>query len=318
MRKMAHAYLLSGAAAVAIVAAPARAEEERSITIAAQALAPALEQLGRQGGIQIISSPATIQGKHTRGVSGRFTPTEALRRILAGTDLTYKASGQGYVILAPGRTPAADPQTGPAPDAPAPDIVVTGFRASLNSALNAKRNASGVVDVIKADDIAAFPDTNLAESLQRVPGVSIARDGGQGRTITVRGLGPDFTRVRINGMEAQSTSTGTDSSGGVNRGRGFDFNVFAAELFNSLTVRKTASADVDEGSLGATVDLQTARPFDYKKLTIAGSAEADYNDLSQSTKPRLTGLIADTVPAERRAQATRLWPAWSTWPRSPW
>ena len=305
MNKLVHAHLLCGAAAIACVAAPARAEEERAISIAPQALASALEQLGRQGGIQIISSPSMVSGKRTRGVSGKFRPTDALRRILAGTDLTYKLSGQGYVILTSGgissdaprpiepAPTAAEPQTQPATDAPAPDIVVTGFRASLNSALNAKRNASGVIDVIKADDIAAFPDTNLAESLQRVPGVSIARDGGQGRTITVRGLGPQFTRVRINGMEAQSTSTGTDSSGGVNRGRGFDFNVFAAELFNSLTVRKTASADVDEGSLGATVDLQTARPFDYKKLTVAGSAEADYNDLSQSTKPRLTGLIAD-------------------------
>jgi TonB-dependent receptor len=304
MNKLNHAHLLCGVAAMAFIAAPARAEEERSISIAPQTLASALEQLGKQSGIQIISSPTMTEGKRTRGVSGRLRPSDALRRILVGTDLTYKASGQGYVILASGAAPAsaarpaepapaADPQTDPAPETPPADIVVTGFRASLNSALNAKREATGVVDVIKADDIAAFPDSNLAESLQRVPGVSIARDGGQGRTITVRGLGPQFTRVRINGMEAQSTSTGTDSSGGVNRGRGFDFNVFAAELFNSLTVRKTASADVDEGSLGATVDLQTARPFDYKKLTIAGSAEADYNDLARSTKPRLTGLIAD-------------------------
>jgi TonB-dependent receptor len=303
MKGIVHARLLCGAAAAIVISAPAHAEEERRFSIAPQELVSALEQLGKQGGIQVISTPSLVQGKRTRGVSGKIKPTDALRRILSGTDLTFKLSGQGYVILAAGQSaaavaPAPPPQTAaPAPEPVAddqgPDIVVTGFRASLNNALNAKREASGIVDVIKADDIAAFPDTNLAESLQRVPGVSIARDGGQGRTITVRGLGPQFTRVRINGMEAQSTSTGTDSSGGVNRGRGFDFNVFAAELFNSLTVRKTASADVDEGSLGATVDLQTAHPFDYKKLTIAGSAEADYNDLSQATKPRLTGLIAD-------------------------
>ncbi|MGH1557550.1 TonB-dependent receptor plug domain-containing protein [Caulobacter segnis] len=95
--------------------------------------------------------------------------------------------------------------------------------------MNLKRRASGVVDVIKAEDIADFPDANLAESIQRVPGVSIARDAGEGRQITVRGLGPQFTRVRINGVEGQSTASGTDSSGGANRNRAFDFNVFASE-----------------------------------------------------------------------------------------
>ena len=82
------------------------------------------------------------------------------------------------------------------------DIVVTGFRESLTSALNVKRNESGIVDVIKAEDIAAFPDLNLAESLQRIPGVAISREAGEGRQISVRGLGPDYTRVRLNGIEA--------------------------------------------------------------------------------------------------------------------
>ena len=98
-------------------------------------------------------------------------------------------------------------------------VEVTGFRGSLAEALDVKREASGVVDAIVAEDIAAFPDLNLAESIQRVPGVSISRVAGEGRQITVRGLGADFTRVRINGMEALSTTGGSDSSGGTNRGR---------------------------------------------------------------------------------------------------
>ena len=98
----------------------------------------------------------------------------------------------------------------------------------------------------------------------------IARDAGEGRQISVRGLGPQFTRVRINGMEAMSANGGTDAAGGTNRGRNFDFNTFASELFNNITVRKTASAEVEEGSLGATVDLRTGRPFDYDGFTIAG------------------------------------------------
>ena len=173
------------------------------------------------------------------------------------------------------------------------EIVVTGFRSSLSASLNEKRNASGVIDVIKAEDIADFPDNNLAESIQRIPGVTITRDQGEGRQISVRGLSPLFTRVRINGIEGLSTTGGADASGGANRGRQFDFNVFASELFNSITVRKTPSADVEEGSLGATVDLVTARPFDYKgKLTVAGSAQLGVNDLSDSYDPRLAGLVS--------------------------
>jgi iron complex outermembrane receptor protein len=203
----------------------------------------------------------------------------------------------------PGTTPSApaptsveqDSQTATSqkgdPAANPEDIIVTGFRASLASAINAKREAIGAIDVIKAEDIAKFPDNNLAESIQRVPGVSIARDAGEGRSITVRGLGAQFTRIRINGMEALSTTTSTDSSGGANRGRGFDFNVFASELFSAITVRKTQSAEIDEGSLGATVDLQTAHPLDYKKTTFAASAQGNYNDLRKALDPRLAGLF---------------------------
>jgi TonB-dependent receptor len=182
--------------------------------------------------------------------------------------------------------------------APASDeveaVVVTGFRASLQSAMNLKRNETGVVDAIKAEDIAQFPDLNLAESLQRIPGVSISRINGEGRQITVRGLGSEYTRVRINGMEAISTTGGTANSGGTNRGRGFDFNVFASDLFNSIAVRKTASADVEEGSLGATVDLTTSRAFDSRKPQLVLSVGGSYNDLSEKATPRVSALASRT------------------------
>ncbi|MBT9491430.1 MAG: TonB-dependent receptor [Paucibacter sp.] len=174
-------------------------------------------------------------------------------------------------------------------------VSVTGFRASLETALRAKRDENSIVDVIKAEDMGKFPDTNLAESLQRVPGVVIDRDAGEGRSITVRGLGQDFTRVRINGIEGLATTGGTDSSGGANRSRGFDFNVFAADLFSSLTVRKSSSADIDEGSLGATVDLQTTRPLDLKSGFTGGmSIKGMYNDLSGKTTPKASFLLSNT------------------------
>jgi hypothetical protein len=153
------------------------------------------------------------------------------------------------------------------------EIVVTGYRSSLTQALNIKRDMNVEADTILAEDIGKFPDQNLAESLQRIPGVAITREQGEGRQITVRGLGPQFSRVRINGMETLSTTGSPDNEGGVNRTRAFDFNTFSSDLFNSLTIRKTAEADVDEGSLGATVDLSTAHPLDYHHFVFITQAK---------------------------------------------
>jgi iron complex outermembrane recepter protein len=183
--------------------------------------------------------------------------------------------------------PAVEDDSGP--------IVVTGFRQSINEALSLKRDNVSAVDAIVAQDIANFPDQNLAESLQRIPGVAIARSNGEGNTITVRGLGADFTRVRLNGMETVATTHG-------NTGRGFNFNVFASDLFSEIVVRKTAEASVDEGSLGAVVDLNTGQPLSNKAgFTMAASAKAQYNDLNDNVGPRLSGLLAYKDPDGRWA-----------------
>lgn len=168
------------------------------------------------------------------------------------------------------------------------EVIVTGsFRDSLTNALNVKRTATAAVDSIVADDIASFPDNNLAEAMQRVPGVNIDRVGGEGKQISVRGLSADFTRVRVNGMETISTGVG-------NGGRAFDFNIFASELFSRIDVRKSQSAEVSEGSLGATVDLATGKPLDYDAFTFVTSFQGGYNDQSESVDPRGTALISFT------------------------
>lgn len=190
----------------------------------------------------------------------------------------------------------ANPSEVQAPAAPAPaeggEVVVTGFRGSLRSALNEKRRSNVQVDAINAEDIADFPDANLAESLQRLPGVSIDRDNGEGRSITVRGLGGDFNRTRINGLEALSTAGSNDAGSSPNRSRSFDYNTFASELFSSLKVQKTTSAETDEGSLGATIDLQSGRPFDFKKSAFALSTEGSYQKNSGEWSPRIAGLAS--------------------------
>ena len=206
-------------------------------------------------------------------------------------------ASSGAMLMAMAVAGAAAAQTAPTPapteDNAVEEVVVTGFRASLANALDIKRRENDLVDVIKAQDIADFPDLNLAESLQRVPGVSIDRDGGEGRTITVRGLGPDFTVVRLNGLEALATTGGKDSSGGANRGRQFDFSIFASELFNSVTVRKSTSASNEEGSLGAIIDLQASRPFDFSGPAMSMGAKVGWNDLSRKNDPRFTFLASN-------------------------
>jgi len=234
-------------------------------------------------------------------------PRKAFAMILAGASLsamTAGAAGAQTQPASPGDQPTATPAAAPAPQAQdggdaaaAPEIVVTGFRRSLDAALSLKRDSVAAVDAIVAEDIAKFPDQNLAESLQRIPGISIDRDGGEGRAITVRGLGSDFTTVRLNGLETVATSTNGESH---NTSRGFDFDVFASELFSSLVVHKTAEASLDEGSLGAVVDLNTGNPLAGKSgLTAIVSAKGAYNTLSKDMGPRITGLLAWKSPDGR-------------------
>ena len=194
----------------------------------------------------------------------------------------------GGQAMAQSKTPPAE-----APPTRIDEVIVTGYRAALQSALDAKRRSDVMIDAINAEDIADFPDANLAESLQRLPGVTIDRDNGEGRTITVRGLGPDFTRVRLNGLEALSTAGGNDSGSTPNRSRGFDFNTFASELFSSLRVQKTASAEVDEGSLGATVDLVTGRPFNFSGRRSALSLQNAYYENGGRSSLKAAGLFSD-------------------------
>ncbi|MBU3022864.1 TonB-dependent receptor [Aestuariibacter sp. A3R04] len=192
--------------------------------------------------------------------------------------------GQSYQVLAQEPTSPEDTEI----------IEVTGFRSSLIKGRDLKRSSAVSQDTIVAEDIAAFPDLNLAESLQRVSGVTITREGGEGRQISLRGLGPDFTRVEVNGMEALGTSATTlDAKDAFNK-RSFDFNVFASELFSQLDVKKSYSADTEEGGIGGTVGLRTAKPFDYDGFTAVVSGQAGTNTNTDSFDPRTAFLISNT------------------------
>ncbi len=174
------------------------------------------------------------------------------------------------------------------------EVVVTGFRSSLKRATDLKRSSVNARESIISEDIGKMPDLNLAEAIQRVPGVTIVRQGGEGRQVSLRGLGAGFTHVTLNGMEVPASTGGLDSSGGTNRSRSFDFNVFSAELFSRIDINKAPTASIEEGGIAGSVDLYTLRPLDKPGFNASVSAQLGYNDLSEETDPRLTATISDT------------------------
>lgn len=169
------------------------------------------------------------------------------------------------------------------------EVVVTGVRASLIESMDRKRVASGVVDAITAEDIADFPDTNLAEALQRIPGVSIDRVNGEGSKITVRGMGPEFNLVTLNGRSMPNAG-----------GRSFDFADIATEAVSAVEIYKTAKPGLPSGGIGATVNMITARPLDSPGFRAVLGAKAlyensasDSDDLNKFT-PEVSGMLSTT------------------------
>jgi hypothetical protein len=175
----------------------------------------------------------------------------------------------------------ATPPTGQTtePDA-VEEVVVTGIRASLRSAMDVKRNSLQVVDSISAEDIGDFPDKNLSEALQRVTGVQISRQDGEGRGVSIRGADPSLNRVEINGSSALSLTVG----GGD---RAVDFRDIPVEFVSRLDVVKSPTADMAEGGIGGTVRVITRRPFDSKKPFVAGSIQGVYSNLAKEYDPKL-------------------------------
>jgi TonB-dependent receptor len=176
----------------------------------------------------------------------------------------------------------------------AEEIVVTGIKASLQQAMDIKRDAIGVVDAINAEDMGKFPDTNLAESMQRITGVSIDRSNGEGSRITVRGFGGDNNMVTLNGrvMPAASIFPG---AGGFGVSRAFDFSNLASESVSGVEVYKTGRASVATGGIGASVNIKTARPLDHDgfKASVGAKALSDStNRTGDDVTPEVSGLVS--------------------------
>ncbi len=161
-------------------------------------------------------------------------------------------------------------------------IIVTGIRGSLERATEIKRNSVNSVEAVAMEDLGKLPDQNVAESLQRVPGVTIERNRGDGQFISVRGLGPDFNAVTINGR-----TIATD-----NVGRAFSFDVLPSELISGASVYKSPTAAINGASIGASVDISTMRPLDQDPFKAVVNVRSTYNELAESNSPSLSGLFS--------------------------
>ncbi|NIB39950.1 TonB-dependent receptor [Pseudomaricurvus alkylphenolicus] len=183
------------------------------------------------------------------------------------------------------------------------EVTVTGIRRSLEAAMDIKRDASGVVDAISAEDIGKFPDSNLAESLQRIPGVSIDRRNNEGNQVSVRGFGPSFNMVTLNGRQMPSAATAKqESDSSAEQSRAFNFAEIAAESVNGVNVYKTARADQPTGGIGATVDVRTARPLQMSEnvgnLSIKGNMDQTVEEGDEVT-PEISGIWSHKLFDER-------------------
>ena len=171
------------------------------------------------------------------------------------------------------------------------EVVVTGIRASLQRSMDIKRDSKGVVDGISAEDIGKFPDSNLAESLQRITGVAIERDRGEGSKITVRGFGPDFNIVSFNGRQMPT-----------NGGRSFDFGNIASEGISAVEVYKSGRANVATGGIGAVVNVKTSKPLEMPGTKAVFSAKGVHDPgtrAGNSVNPEFAGLFSKTFTDDK-------------------
>lgn len=287
--------------ALALNAVTAHAQESRIApeAIPSQTLDGALNALSRQTGLQFVYS-AQAGNPPTRAIPAGLPSEEVLKRILAGTGLRHRYLNATTVTIepepastAPSATPPAAqamPEAVESSQAPASlqDLetiqVVGTYSRSLEQAVDIKRSNIGFSDSIVATDVADFPEQNLAEALQRMPGVTIERNKGLGSKVSVRGLPSEYTHVSINDLATASGSGGRD----------VEFDIFASEIIQQVTVQKSPTAADEEGGIAGSVQISTARPFDYSGRKLVVSAEGAHNSISEETDPKFSFLASDT------------------------
>jgi TonB-dependent receptor len=249
-----------------------------------------------------VKSSIRRKGSNSGIIAARSGTTQ--RELIAENHTPRNTQLARSIALALGvaSVPMAYAQTAAAPAAAdtLEEVIVTGIRASLTSSASLKRNAVGVVDGITAEDIGKFPDTNLAESMQRITGVSIDRSNGEGSKVSVRGIGADYNLVLLNGRQMPGADINDTSA---SDSRSFDFANLASEAIAAVEVNKTSSADRPTGGLGATINIKTTRPLDSpgRKAAFGVKAVTDRSNSNLPAKfkgsnftPEVSGIYSET------------------------
>ncbi len=259
--------------------------------------ATALNLLAEQANVTLLFPYEQAHQVMAKPVAGRYTLMQALALMLDGTGFTGQLSPDGMLnitAIKPSLNTAISDSSHDEIIKKSPEdqavnkavevITINGIRSSLVKSINNKRFSNDVIDTIDAEDVGKFPDTNIAESLQRIAGISIDRSGGEGQFITIRGLGPEFNTVLLNGRKIASTTGG----------RAFSLDTLASEINSSISAYKSSNAQLIEGGLGGTVDIQTARPFDYDDFNSTLSIKGLYSDSSNSVDPQYSFLVSNS------------------------
>ncbi len=295
--------------------------ELRTFNVPSGKASKTLKQAASQAGVEFIFSAQVVRGVRTNSIQGEYIPADAFERMLDGTPLVASQHGDSGIFaikridrmelpvpvgggqdrgvrgkelasVLDGLMPfgsigqrSARPRFGNFYELEAIEVAGN-FGESLVASLGSRRRATQLQDTVFAEDIGKFPELNLAEALQRMPGVAIQRENGEGRRIQLRGLSTEFMRVLLNGVPLSTAQSG----------RAVDFDVFPSELFTRVTVDKTASASQIEGGVSGSINLRNARPFDFagEGLTVSSSFQLGHNSLSESWDPRGHVLATQT------------------------
>lgn len=229
----------------------------------------------------------------------RFNARAFSHLILGASTLAIASAFPGVASAQDTASATGQSETVPA-DQAGDEIVVTGIRASLRESMDIKRDSYGVVDAISAEEMGKFPDTNLAESLQRITGVSIDRSNGEGQFVTVRGFGPEYNLVTLNGRQMPTATLGDGASPPASRS--FDFANLASEGIAAVEVYKTGRASVPSGGIGSTINIRTPRPLDKPGTRGSISAKAVY-DTSRNeghpVTPEVSGIFSTSLADDR-------------------
>lgn len=261
-----------------------------------QPLATALTQYAEQSSLQILFRPEAMPDIDVEPLVGQYTHTKALEFLLRNTQLQYTFGRKGVVVIQAVTKvlppPAVnkshvDAQQKELPSTPVPEeLVVTGIQGSLRKNIQVKRESGVILDAMNAEETGKFPDKNIADSLQRIPGVSVDRIWGEGRDIYIRGTDKDINRTLMNGQNVASAYWWAND----NPSRGFNYTILASELISSLRVYKSQQADIDEGSIGGTVIIYTHKPFDMEGNDLRLTLEGQYSELPDAVDPQASVL----------------------------